>query len=168
MHESFRAGEIDEDMFRSELHALLDETKVAWEALLTEDQHAILEQLKTDREAAIQERKDLLEQERAEARAVMIEVLGLSNEQVAALDALQQKVQDLREAFQEMIDAGASREEVKAWADESRTEITDKLVSILDQTQLEIFLIHGALESRIGMRFREMRHGGPMDRMGPR
>jgi hypothetical protein len=171
LHEAFRAGDIDEETFRANLRSLFDETKAAWEGLLNEDQLAILDQLKVDRDLAIQERQDLLEQERAEGLAVMVDVLGLSDEQVAALEELRQKVQDLRAAFQEMIDAGATREEVKAWAEESRTGISDELVAVLDQTQLEIFLIHGALESRIGMRFREMRHGGPVDgmgRMGPR
>ncbi len=151
-------GTLSVEEFREALKALGNELKEAWENVLTDDQKAILEQMKDDRVAAMEERRALRETNRLAARAVMIEVLGLSDAQVIALEELQDQVEDLREAFQELIDSGATREEVKEWAQGARDGVTAALTAILDQTQLEIFVIHGALDSRAGMMLLHRRH----------
>jgi len=143
-----RDGSLSDEEFRAALEALGNELKEEWQNFLTDDQKAILEQMKDDREAAMEERRALREADRLAARAVMIEVLGLSDAQVIALEELQDQVEDLREAFQALIDSGATREEVKEWATGARDGVTASLAAILDQTQLEIIVIHGALHSR--------------------
>ena len=160
-------GFLTDEQFQDALRELMDDTKVAWEALLTTDQKAILDQMKADREDARQERELQREQDKLAARAVMIDVLGLTDDQLLLLDALQLRVDDFRIAFQELIDGGATREDVKEWAEGARGDISAELVAIFDQTQLEIFLIHGVLHSHAGERFRQMRQNGPMGNRGP-
>ncbi len=155
---SHRDGTISNEEFREALEALGNELKEAWENILTDDQKAILEQMKDDRKAAMEERREQRRANRLAARAVMIEVLGLSDAQVAALEELHEQVEELREAFQELIDSGATREEVKEWAKGANADVTTALIAILDQRQLEIFVIHGALESRAGMMLRRKHH----------
>ena len=157
LREEHLSGSLSDEAFREALQALGEGLKNEWQDLLTDDQKAILEQMKADREAALEERKEELEADRAAAREVMIAVLGLSADQVVALEELHDKVEELRGAFQELIDSGATREKVKEWAQAATSEVTDELISILDQTQLEIFVIHGALESRAGHRIRHAR-----------
>ncbi|GMQ80717.1 MAG: hypothetical protein BMS9Abin05_0145 [Rhodothermia bacterium] len=157
LREQHRNGMLSFEEFREELKALEERLKNAWHDLLTEDQRAILEQLREDRRNALEERREEMEARRAAAREVMIAVLGLSERQVSALEALHDKVEELRGAFQELIDSGATREEVMEWAQDATSAVTAELVAILDQTQLEIYVIHGALESRARHRFRHAR-----------
>ena len=152
-------GALSDEEFRDALKELGIELKDAWQNVLTNDQKDILEQMKADREAAMEERNAQREADRLAARVVMIEVLGVSDGQVVALEGLQEHVRDLREAFQELIDSGATREEVKEWAQGANDGVTAALTLILDQTQLEIFVIHGALHSRAFMMLRQ-RHQG--------
>ena len=164
LREQHKAGSLSDEAFRNALKALGEELKGAWQDLLTDDQLAILEQMREDRQNALEEREEDREANRAAARVVMIAVLGLSPDQVSALEALQDEVEELRAAFQALIDSGATREEVRTWAQDSTSDVTAELIAILEPTQLEIFVIHGALESRAGYRFRRMRRFG--DSMG--
>ena len=164
LREEHRNGGLSNEEFRDALKALGEGLRDAWQVLLTDDQKAILEQMREDRHDALEERKEELEAHRAAAREVLIAVLGLSGSQVTALEELHDKVEELRGAFQELIDSGESREEVRAWAQDATSDVTAELISILDQTQLEIFVIHGALESRAGHRLRRARRSD--NRMG--
>lgn len=139
---------------REELKAALDaihtSVQAEIEALLTDEQKQALADLKAEAEARQAEMEAEREANREASKLVMIEVLGLSTDQVAALDQLFASTSEDRAAIKALAESGADREEVIAAAEALRAAHQATLASILDTTQYEITLIHDALASRMG------------------
>ena len=133
---------------KEQLDALHETIKAEIEGVLTDEQKAQLEELKAEAELRRAEREAAQEAVREEAKLVMIEVLGLTEAQVAAWDELHASMESEREAIRELIESGATREDVQAQADAQREAHQAALASILDDTQYEITLIHQALAMR--------------------
>ena len=147
---------------KEQLDALREEIRGEVEAVLTAEQLAQLEEWKAEAELRRAEREATQEAARDEAKLVMIEVLGLTEAQVASLDELRESAEAERDAIRELIESGADRDEVKAQADAQREAHQEALASILDDTQYEITLIHQALAMR-----RQNGQGGPGGQNGP-
>ena len=120
------------------------------EAVLTAEQIQQIADLKAEAEAARAEREAERDANREAAKLVMIDVLGLTDAQVAALDALKASSEADRQAIQDLKDSGATQEDVQAAAEALRAAHEAELATILDATQLEITMIHNALASRMG------------------
>lgn len=144
---AFRNGEIEQDAFREQMQVLREAMKAEIDALLTDEQKAAIEQRRTERQA---EREAEREARRAQERAAMIEALGLSDGQVAALDALLEAQMAERDALFEQFLAETITCEALQTALAALKEAGDAaLQDILDETQWEIKRIHDALAGRM-------------------
>ena len=94
----------------------------------------------------------------------MVAVLGLDAGQVDALDALRSSIDEERLEFRELIEGGASPEEVKELAAAAHEANLAALSGILDETQFEIFAIHSAISSRMKRKMGPGNHGMPRPR----
>ena len=148
---------LSRDEIKEQLEMLHESIRAEIEAVLTTDQLQQLEDLKAEAEARRAERQAEMEANREAAKVVMIEVLGLTTDQIAALDDLRASREADRESIRELKDSGASEEDVKAAAVAFRAANEAALNIILDDTQLEITMIHQVL----AMRLRNHRQGGP-------
>ena len=120
--------------------------------MLTADQLQQIADLKVAAEAARAEREAQREANRAAAELVKIEVLGLTDQQVTDLEALKASAEAERDAIRQLADSGASDEDIQAAIEAAHTANQDALATIVDDTQLEIIMIHGALASRMQRR----------------
>lgn len=149
---------------KEQLVAIRDQAQVEVEAVLTADQLQQIADLKAAAEAARAEREAQREANRAAADLVKIEVLGLTDQQIADLDALKASAEAERDAIRQLADSGASDEDIQAAIEAAHTARQDALAAIVDDTQLEIIMIHGALASR--MQKRRAGRGGHGGRPG--
>ena len=133
---------------KEQLDTLHETIKAEIEGVLTDEQKAQLEDLKAEAELRRAERYAGQEAAREEAKLVMIEVLGLTEAQITALDELHASAEAERDAIRELIESGATREDVQAQADAQREAHQAALASILDDTQYEVTQIHKALSMR--------------------
>ncbi len=140
------------DEIKEQLVAIKDQAQVEVEAVLTADQLQQIADLKAAAEAARTEREAQREANKAAAELVKIEVLGLTDQQVADLDALKASAEAERDAIRQLADSGASDEDIQAAIEAAHTANQDALAAIVDNTQLEIIMIHGALASRMQRR----------------
>ena len=155
------------DEIKTQIEALREQVRAEVEGVLTDDQKAQLDQLKADAEARRAERELEKEANREAAKLVMIEVLGLTDDEVAAMDALHASREADRQTIQDLIDTGADRETVQAAAEELRAAHEEAVAAILDETQLEITMIHKALAQRMQNRKGKGGKGGPGGQGGP-
>ncbi|NQV72626.1 hypothetical protein HQ496_05845 [bacterium] len=155
-----------ETLSREEIKAAVDAIREAVraevEAVLTDDQKQQLADFQAEAEARRAEHQAAQEANREASKLVMIEVLGLTPDQVAALEGLRVTGEEDRLAIEALVESGADRETVMAAASELRAAHQEAVAAILDQTQLEITLIHNALASRMGQG-----HGGQGGQGGP-
>ena len=145
---------------KEQLDALHEQIKGEVEAVLTAEQLAQLQEWKAEAELRRTEREAAQEAAREEAKLVMIEVLGLTEDQVASLEELRLAAEAEREAIRALIESGADRDAVQTAVEEQREAHQEALASILDDTQYEITLIHKAIAARF-----QARHGSG-DRSG--
>ena len=141
---SFENGEISEDEVIAQLIALRDAKQAEITDVLTDEQEALLEEYRAEREARFEEY-------RAEVNAVRNEVLGLTDEQATAIDALFEEQLSTRESLVEQLQAGTLtvadfQAEISA-LEEARQDVVSGL---LDAVQYEIVQIHDALTVRSG------------------
>jgi len=152
---------------KEQLDALNEEIKTEVEGVLTDEQKAQLEELKAEGELRRAEREAAQEAAREEAKLVMIEVLGLTDDQVNALEDLRASAEAERDAIRALIESGADRDEVKEQVDAQREAHREAMASILNNTQYEITLIHQAISQRMqahqqkGQQRPGRRRGGP-------
>ena len=143
-----------ETLSREEIKAAVDAiheaVRAEVEAVLTDDQKQQLADFQAEAEARRAEHQAAQEANREASKLVMIEVLGLTPDQVAALEGLRVTGEEDRLAIEALVESGADRETVMAAASELRAAHQAAVAAILDQTQLEITLIHNALASRMG------------------
>jgi Spy/CpxP family protein refolding chaperone len=156
IREAIAAGTLDREEAHAKMEAVREAFHAEFETILTDEQKAKLE----EHRAEMEEHRAEMEEHRAERQAkrearrgdheaareagrdAMQDALGLTEEQIAAIDALRGEWS---------ADADESREERRA-AHEAAME------EILTDTQLEIVALHRALDSRL--RIRRMGAGG--------
>lgn len=162
-----RNGDISAEEFRTSVKAIHDEIRAQVEALLTDEQKAALEAKRAERkaemEARMEERKAEMEARAAQARLVMIEVLGLTDDQVTEVDALFAAHKAEHEAIRTQLRNGdltpeAAGEALKALREAEMAALD----ALLDDTQFEIVRIHHALRI-VGPKFAQ----GGRDKMPP-
>lgn len=141
---SFQSEEITSDEFIAQMVALREDKAAAIADLLTDDQEAALEEYRTTRQADFAAF-------RAEVHAVRNDVLGLSDDQAAAIDALYAEQMETRESLIEQLQAGSiSVADIQAEIEALETARQEVMVGLLDDTQYEIVQIHDALSVRSG------------------
>jgi len=177
LHQSRRDKTITHEAFREEMKALREAMREEIEALLTDEQIAAIETLKEEHKQEMEARGEEREAERQElaekVKAAMVDALGLTADQLAAIEALHEQLIADREALHEqMLNGELTREELKAAMDELRASEMEGLEGILDATQLEIVKIYEALRiTRAARRARRNGQrnggGGPGGQRGP-
>ncbi len=136
LREEFRGSDLSREEMRSRAESVHEAIRAEIEPLLTQEQRGQLQ----EREAGVEERREAAGEhreaalERREAQhAAMVDALGLTDEQIAVLDALR-----------EGRPGGSAR-----GGDEARSEIRDAhravLAEVLTEEQQEIVTLHRAL-----------------------
>ena len=142
IHESAKAGAMTKEEAGEAIKSLHESLKKAIDNLLTDEQKAELEQIKEEREAK--------KKEFAEAvKAAKIEALGLTDEQLAALEEARADTKTAIEALKAKVDSG---EMTRKEAGEAMKEIwkaqKEKSAEILTKAQIEVMKIHSYLQMR--------------------
>ena len=136
-------GAISKEDAKSQMRALKDAMQAEVGALLTDEQKAQIEQNKADRKAKQLAYRD-------SSKAVMIDVLSMSEEQVLAYDNTKQEAMDSASAlFEQSKNGDIDRETLRASLKVLFSERNNKLESIFDVRQLDIIKIHKALSVRM-------------------
>ena len=146
------AGELSNGEFVNALVNLHDQRKDAIDDILTDEQKDALEDYRAEREADF-------EAFREQVLDVRDDVLGLTQEESDAYNAIFQDQLDLREVLMEQFESGELtlsqlREEVESM----RAATIDALQALLTEEQFEVVQIHAALVIRVGMRGHFRRH----------
>lgn len=142
IHEQVKDGTLSKEDAKAQKDALREALKAEIDALLTDEQKAQLEQNKADR-------KEKRKAYRDSTKAVKVAVLGMTTDQLTAFDAAHQEARDAAKALFEKskngdIDKDALREGLK----NIFAAKNEKMLGILDDSQLEIIKIHKALSLR--------------------
>lgn len=148
-----RDGTLDADGFAAAMETLRGEIEAKVADVLTPEQLARLEAMKADRQARRderqgdrEERQAEREERRAEVKAVMTEVLGLSAEEVEALETLREAHHAaMRELLATFRGQDADRQAARAALEALHADHQAELATVLDETQLEVVYIHHAL-----------------------
>jgi len=136
-------GAITKDDAKSQMRALKDAMQAEVDALLTDEQKAQIEQNKADRKAKHAVYRD-------SSKAVMVNVLSMTEDQVVAYDAAKQEAKDAASAlFEQSKNGDIDRETLRASLKSLFTERNDKLELIFDIKQMDIIKIHKALTMRM-------------------
>jgi len=136
-------GVITKDDAKSQMRALKDAMQAEVDALLTDEQKAQIEQNKADRKAKHAVYRD-------SSKAVMVNVLSMTEDQVVAYDAAKQEAKDAASAlFEQSKNGDIDRETLRASLKSLFTERNDKLELIFDIKQMDIIKIHKALTMRM-------------------
>jgi len=169
IHEDFRskmkslrdeheAGAITDEELLSEIRSIHDAMRTELDAVLTEEQKAALEEFRREKEAEFQAFRE-------EVNDVRDGVLGLTDDESEAFDAIMSDQLSAREVLFEQFQAGdltitEFQSEVEA-LNEARNEALEALLS---ETQYQIVQIHDALAVRMGKRGHHgrLRHHGGM------
>ena len=150
---SIKAGEMTREEAKAEIESMEETMKSAIDALLTDDQKAQLEQMREDRKA---EKKAYMEA----VRQAKIEALGLTDDQIAAIEAARAETKAAMEALKAQVESEdltkeEAREAAKAIFEANKTAMD----AIFTATQIEIIKIHKYLE----MRWRHNKERGGKD-----
>lgn len=149
--EQFRAladalnnGEIGQDEVLSQLLTLRDAKQAEVLDVLTDEQEAVLEEYRAEREAQFEEY-------RQQVNDVRNDVLGLTDEEAEAIDALYEEQLATRESLIEQLQAGTlTVTDFQAEIDVLETARQELLAGLLSELQYEIVQIHDALSVRSG------------------
>lgn len=149
--EQFRAladalnnGEIGQDEVLSQLLTLRDAKQAEVLDVLTDEQEALLEEYRAEREAQFEEY-------RQQVNDVRNDVLGLTDEEAEAIDALYEEQLATRESLIEQLQAGTlTVTDFQAEIDVLETARQELLAGLLSELQYEIVQIHDALSVRSG------------------
>ncbi|MBT8461408.1 MAG: hypothetical protein KJO44_02720 [Gemmatimonadetes bacterium] len=134
IREAVREGGLTREEAGERLRAIREAIHEAMRGILTDDQLALLEEHQAEAETRRDERSTRAAERREAERAAMIAALDLTDDQVAALDAL-------RDARAEGERPSAEEREAK------RAEHHQALLSILDDDQEEIWILHDSLST---------------------
>jgi len=143
IHEQVKDGSLSKEDARSQMDALKEAMQAEVDALLTEEQKAQIDQNKADRETERQAYKD-------SSKAVMVDVLDMTAEQVTAFGEANKEARDAAKAlFEQAKNGDLDRESLRAALKNLFTEKNDKLEALFTDGQFEIIKIHKALELRM-------------------
>ena len=143
LRDQVKDGSLSKEDAKVQMKALKDALRAEVDALLTDDQKAQLEQNKADRNAKRQAYRD-------SSKAVMVEALGMTEDQVSAYDAANQEAKDATSAlFEQAKNGDIDRETLRASLKLVFTAKNEKLTAIFDDQQLDIIKIRKALEMRM-------------------
>ena len=150
---SIKADEMTREEAKAEIESMEEAMKAAIDALLTDDQKAQLEQMREGRKA---EKKAYMEA----VRQAKIEALGLTDDQIAAIEAARAETKAAMEALKAQVESEdltkeEAREAAKAIFEANKTAMD----AIFTATQIEIIKIHKYLE----MRWRHNKERGGKD-----
>jgi len=132
IRDAFRSGSLARDEARARSDEIREAMHDAVSEILTDEQLAVLEENKAEAGARREEMRIQWEGRRQADREQMVSVLGLTTDQLAAMDALRERSGD--EGRPSAEDAEACREEHH-----------QALLDILDDEQEEIWILHGSL-----------------------
>jgi Spy/CpxP family protein refolding chaperone len=124
-----RDGSLTRDEARTRAEAIQTAMHEAMKDILTAEQLALLDERREGAEARRDEMKAQWEERRQAEHAAMIAALGLTDEQVASIEALREGAER------------PAREEMEARREEHRQALLD----VLDDDQEEIWILHGSL-----------------------
>ncbi len=162
IREAVRDGSLSHEEARTRMEELRDAMHDEVAAILTEEQLAALEAHRAEFEARREEAKDRREQNRGEwqerrqaGHEAMVEALGLSSDQVAALEALHESAR------------GEGRPSSAEEAEQRRQAHQEALWQILDDEQQEIWILHDSLRQMFS-RQRSAERRAPRGARGPR
>ncbi len=135
---------------RNEMESLREAMKAEIEALLSDEQKAQLEQMRADYTAEREKHQQEIEARLNEAKQVMVDVLDLTVEQIAAFDTFQEDAKNAITALKDQfkngnIDREAFRDAAKSIFD----SLNENLEALFTDTQMEIIKIHKALQLRM-------------------
>ena len=143
LRDQVKDGSLSKEDAKEQMKALKDALRAEVDALLTDDQKAQLEQNKADRNAKRQAYRD-------SSKAVMVETLGMTEDQVSAYDAANQEAKDATSAlFEQAKNGDIDRETLRASLKLVFTTKNEKLTAIFNDQQLDIIKIRKALEMRM-------------------
>jgi hypothetical protein len=143
IHSQIDDGSLTKEDAGVEMKALRETMKAEIDALLTDEQKTQLEQNKADRKADREAYHD-------SSKAVMVDVLVLSADQVSLFDTINSEARDAAKAlFEQAKNGDLDRESLRAALKNLFTEENDKLEALFTDGQLEIIKIHKALELRM-------------------
>lgn len=155
------SGELTREQAREQVQAIHEAMRGEIDALLTEEQRQQIEAMRAE------ERQAEREARREQARDVRNEVLGLTDEEAAAFDAIMEAFREAASALrEEMIAAGATRDEIHAAVQELKDQREAELEALLDDVQFEIVQLHEAVRHRM-RHHRAVGGGGAFHRGGP-
>jgi hypothetical protein len=159
IRDAVRDGSLTRDEAKIRLEAIREATHEAMLGILTADQVALLEEhmakgeaMREGARARREGMKDQWEERRQAERAAMVEALGLTAEQVEAIDALKER-------------AGRGERPSQEEMESRRAEHHQALLEILDADQEEIWILHGSLSESLA---RHRRAAGGSNREGRR
>ena len=137
--EQVRQGEITREQFADAVQALHAATVDAVYDVLTDDQIAALEQL-------IQDRKDAFEAIVAATKRAMYDALDATEAQIADIESLCERLSTEKDALLDQhYNGDLTREELKTALNALNEIEKDELELTLDDTQMEVVLIHKAV-----------------------
>ena len=143
LRDQVKDGSLSKEDAKVQMKSLKDALRAEVDALLTDDQKAQLEQNKADRNAKRQAYRD-------SSKAVMVDALGMTEDQVSAYDAANQEAKDATSAlFEQAKNGDIDRETLRASLKLVFTTKNEKLTAIFDDQQLDIIKIRKALEMRM-------------------
>ena len=142
--DAFSNGELSEDEVLSQLVTLREAKQAEVLDVLTDEQEALLDEYRAEREARFEEY-------RQEVNSVRNDVLGLTDAEAEAIDALYEEQLATRESLIEQLQAGTlTLADFQAEIEVLETARQEILAGLLSELQYEIVQIHDALSVRSG------------------
>ena len=143
IHEQVKDGSLSKEEARSQMDALKEAMQAEVDALLTEEQKAQIDQNKADRETERQAYKD-------SSKAVMVDVIGMTAEQVTAFDEANQEARNAAMAlFEQAQNGDIDKDTLREGLKNIFATKNEKMEAFFNDDQLEIIKIHKALELRM-------------------
>ena len=143
IHDQVKDGSLTKDDARSQMEAIKDAMKAEIDDLLTDEQKEQIEQNKADREVKRRAYRD-------SSKAVMVKVLGMSSDQVASVDAINNEAREAAKSlFEQVKNGNLDKESFRTALKNLFSEKNEKLEALFTAGQLEIIKIHKALELRM-------------------
>ena len=143
IHEQVKDGSLSKEDARSQMDALKEAMQAEVDALLTEEQKAQIDQNKADRETERQAYKD-------SSKAVMVDVLDMTAEQVTAFGEANKEARDAAMAlFEQAQNGDIDKDTLREGLKNIFATKNEKMEALFNDDQLEIIKIHKALELRM-------------------
>jgi hypothetical protein len=143
IHEQVKDGTLPKEDAKAQKDALREALKAEIDALLTDEQKVQLEQNKADRKEKRKAYSD-------STKAVKVAVLGMTTDQLTALDAAHQEARDAAKAlFEKSKNGDIDKDTLRDGLKNIFAAKNEKMLGIFEASQLEIIKIHKALQLRM-------------------